>query len=330
MGLMWERDADRLALLELIETGRLRRREVQSEAWDTLVAVTWTRRSGRSREVLLVDGHRSTLIELLDRVWPDWRLAREALSAHGLPPTPSGWRKLQDSLRREDLGPLPDRLNLRTATSNVAPHSKASLGTGRRAALGDTVLTRDGLVRLRPPPDLRLRRGPDVLHAGPVASVLGEIALTERALMDGTVLDELPRAVLLVENLGPYQDLLPPRDWMVVHVPGWDTATVRLFLDQLSHVPVIHFGDLDPNGVRIMRHLRAVRPDLAWAVPGFWAEYLETRALPCDWPVDLDLSDAPELLRELARRGLWLEQELIALDDRLAPSLEAMVGGRWN
>ncbi len=324
---MWEHDADRLALLELIETGRLRRRDAQCEAWNTLVVLPWTRRTGRSGEVALVDGHRSALVELLDRVWPDWRLARATLAARGLAPTPNGWRELEDHLRREDLGPLPDRLNVRTATSSVAPHSKATLGSARRAALADTTLTRDGLVRLRPPPDLRLRRGAELLHADLVATVLGEIALTERSLMDGTVIEGLPQAVLLVENLGPYQDLRPPKNWMVVHVPGWDTATVRLFLDQLSDVPVIHFGDLDPNGVRIMRHLRSIRPSLRWAVPGFWAEHLERRALPCDWPADLDLSGAPRLVHELARRGLWLEQELIALDGRLASSLEEMVGG---
>lgn len=323
---MWERDADRLALLELIETGRLREREGQAEAWNTLVGLPWTRRTGRSREVALVDAYRAALVELLDRVWPDWRLARATLAARGLAPTPSGWRELQDHLRTEDLGPLPERLNVRTATSSVAPHSKATLGAARLAALSETTLTRDGLVRLRPPPDLRLRRGADVLQAAAVASVLGEVVLTERSLMDGTVLEGLPRAVLLVENLGPYQDLRPPRDWMVVHVPGWDTATVRLFLDQVSDVPLIHFGDLDPNGVRIMRHLRAVRPRLLWAVPSFWGDYIETRALPCGWPGDLDLSDTPLLVQELAHRGLWLEQELVTLDERLRPTLEEMVG----
>lgn len=326
MGLMWERDADRLALLELVESGRLHQRDGQAEAWNTLLSVPWTRRTGRRREVALVEAHRAALIELLDRVWPDWRLARATLAARELPPTPSGWRELQDHLRTEDIGPLPGRLNVRTATSSVALHSKATLGARQRAALRDTKLTRDGLVRLRPPPDLRLRRGTKVLRATSVASILGEVAITERSLMDGTVIEGLPCAVLLVENLGPYQDVDPPENWMVVHVPGWDTATVRLFLDQVSGIPVVHFGDLDPNGVRIMRHLRGIRPDLLWAVPSFWADYVETRALPCTWPGDFEFTDTPPLVQELARRELWLEQEVITLDERLAPALEEMVG----
>lgn len=36
---------------------------------------------------------------------------------------------------------------------------------------------------------------------------------------------------------------------------------------------------------------------------------MEKKALPCEWPDDLDLSGTPELVRELAARGLWLEQE---------------------
>ena len=40
---MWERDEDRLALLELIERGRLRRRKAQADAWFLLETLPWTR-----------------------------------------------------------------------------------------------------------------------------------------------------------------------------------------------------------------------------------------------------------------------------------------------
>jgi hypothetical protein len=76
-------------------------------------------------------------------------------------------------------------------------------------------------------------------------------------------------------------------------------------------------GDLDPAGARIVRHLQGLAPSLAWFVPDFWAEELERRALPCTWPADLDLSSAPPLVRTLAARGAWLEQEAIVLDPRL-------------
>ncbi len=185
-------------------------------------------------------------------------------------------------------------------------------------------MTRDGIVRLRPPSGLRFVRDGRTLEATEIAGILGEVAVTERALLDGTVLDgDAVRGALLVENLGPYQDLEPPDQWLVIHVPGWDTATVRLFLGLLPDMPVVHFGDLDPAGVRIFRHLRQIYSELKWAVPDFWSEHIEERALSGAWPDDLDLDAAPTLIRELASRGLWLEQELIAVDPRLRAALEA-------
>lgn len=322
---MWERDEDRLALLELLESGRLRRRTGQGEAWTLLDQLPWTRRTGRRDEFELVVEHKNTVVELLDRVWPHWRLGRDVLAERGLGPTPTDWRRLQDLLRADGLAELPDRLNRRTATSAVAPHSKSSLSLIRRVALGDTTVTRDGIVRLRPPPGVSFVRGNAKLDATDVAAILGEVAITERALLDGTVLTGPVRAALLVENLGPYQDLEPPDGWLVVHVPGWDTATVRLFLAQLREVPLVHFGDLDPAGVRIVQHLRQIHPDLMWAVPDFWGEYAEKRALPGEWVDDLSLDDTPALIRALADRGLWLEQETITLDPRLRAALEAVV-----
>lgn len=320
---MWERDDDRLALLELLETGRLQRRAAQDEAWSQLDSLPWTRRTGRRDEIELVVDQKHIIVELIGRVWPEWRAVRESLAERDLAPTPSDWRRFQDLLRTERLGVLPDRINLRTAMSAIAPHSKSNLSAFRRSALGDTTVTRDGIVRLRPPAGLRVSRGGTTIDAGHVTAVLGELAITERALLDGTVLAGEIRAVLLVENVGAYQDLDPPDGWLVVHVPGWNTATLRPFLALVRDAPILHFGDLDPAGVRIVRHLRSIRPNLKWAIPEFWAEYIETRALPGEWPSDIELDDTPDLIRELARRSLWLEQELIALDPRLRPALIA-------
>ena len=183
---MWERDEDRLALLELCEAGRLRRRTGQGEAWTLLDQLLWTRRTGRRDEFELVPEHQGTLVELLDRVWPDWRLWSQALADRALGPTPTDWRRLQDLLRADGVADLPERLNRRTATSAVAPHSKSSLSLIRRAALGDTTVTRDGIVRLRPPSGLRFVRGDAAIEATEIAGILGEVAITERALLDGT------------------------------------------------------------------------------------------------------------------------------------------------
>jgi hypothetical protein len=322
--MIWEHDEDRLALLELLRTGVLRRRSAQAQAWAHLEALPWVRRSGRRGELALVDEHRAAVAGLLDHVWRDWKRWDGELERAGLPRTPKGWRALLDEQKAAGLGPLPDRLNLRTATSAVAPHSKSTLGAKRRDALGDIEITRDGVVRLRAPTGVAVVRGSRRVDAGTLAELLGEVTISDRALRDGTVLEGPIRAVLLVENLGPYQDLDPPAGWLVVHVPGWNTAAVRLFLGGLPHLPVIHFGDLDPAGVRIHEHLRSIHPAVRWAVPEFWSERIDTHALRGVWPEDLDLSASPSLCRELAARGLWLEQECIALDPRLAPALERL------
>lgn len=320
---MWSEYPARLALLEFWAQGTLRRRISQAQAWEHLAELPWTRRTGRRDELQIVEARREEIRSLLDRVWPGWAEALDRLRAAGLSVDERGWQKLADQ-ERADRRPeeLPARLNQRTATAVVAPHSKAELTESRREVLGEIDVTRDGLVRLRPHVGLAVRRSEATLDVEAVVRLLGELVITERALRDGTELGgERPAALLLVENLGAYLDLIPPPGWMVALVPGWDTATVRALLGKLGEVPVVHFGDLDPNGVRIVRHLLAVRPDLRWAVPGFWSEHVEARALRRTWPEDLDLTDAPALVRDLAARGLWLEQEIIALDPRLTGAL---------
>jgi len=41
-----------------------------------------------------------------------------------------------------------------------------------------------------------------------------------------------------------------------------------------------------------------------------------------EWPDDLDLADAPELVQSLERQSLWLKQERLVLDARLTTSMD--------
>ncbi len=323
--MMWQTIAERLALLELIARGTLKRRRSQAVAWDALAELPWTRQTGRRNELGLVESRRSELAGLLDRVWPAWGAALAELTARGLPPNPQGWTALEDAQRAEGLPSLPDLLNRRTAAALTAPHSKATLTERRLAALGDLEAMHDGSVRIRPPPGLMARTSRGVLDLGDIAAVLGEVAIPERALSDGLQLEGPVRAVLLVENLGAFCDLPVIDDWVFAHVAGWDTATVVRLLECLAHVPVIHFGDLDPNGVRIFQHLRTQHAGLRWFVPSFWAEFVEAKSLRGAWPDDFNLGDAPDLVRRLAERGLWLEQEPLVVDSRTPAALEAMI-----
>ena len=321
----WRFEPARLALLELLVRGSLKRRRAQALAWDALDELPWTRRTGRRDEVGLVEDRRHELVSLLGRVWPGWGEVLAALTARGLAPTPLGWNELEDALRVEGLPQLPQQLNRRTAAALVAPHSKATLTDRRVGALGESEATHDGSIRFRPPEGLVATTPRGSVDLTAVAAVLGEVAIPERALSEGLVLSGRIRAALLVENLGAFCDLRRIDGWLLVHVPGWDTATVARLLECLVGVPMLHFGDLDPNGLRIFRHLRALRPDLRWFVPEFWAEFIDSKGLPGAWPKDLDLGEAPALVRELALRGLWLEQEPVAVDPRTSAALETLL-----
>ena len=319
--MIWRTQAARLALLELVVRGALRRRQAQADAWDALDELPWTRRTGRRDEIGIVEPRRHEVVALLERVWSEWADVLVHLTARGLPPTPVGWRAFEDDNRHANLPPLPPQVNRRTVASLLAPHSKASL-TGRRlAALGSAEATHDGLVRLRPPAGLSASTAQGVVDLSATASVLGEACLPERALHAGFALDGPIRAAVLVENLGTFCDLPALDGWLIVHVPGWNTRTVARLLGYLKHVPVAHFGDLDPNGVRIFQHLRKLFPALHWFIPAFWSEVVESKGLPCAWPEDLDTESLPALVRELAGRGLWLEQEAITVDPRIRTEL---------
>jgi hypothetical protein len=322
---MWQLFEERLLLLELLVRGRAKRRRAQETAFETLDGLPWTRLTGRRDEFGLVEDRRHELVSLIGKVWPDWTVALAELTARGLPPTPEGWVKLEEARRVAQLPDLPPVINRKTAAALVAPHSKAGLSAAAVAALTGTATTHDGAVRMRPPRGVlaRTKRGDLDLEA--VARVLGEVAIPERALREGLTLEGTIRAVLLVENLGAWRDLPDLDGWILVHVPGWDTPTVGLLLDGLRDVPVVHFGDLDPNGVRILQHLRTMRSDIRWFVPSFWGESVASRGQSGTWPEDLDLRGAPELVQRLAAQGLWLEQEAIVLDTRMEESLASML-----
>ena len=323
--MMWETSEARLALLELLVRGRLTRRRGQTDAFNVLEELPWTRATGRRDEIGLVEERRHELVSLLERSWPGWRGEWGELTERGLPPTPEGWAKLLDAHRADQLPNLPSRLNRRTAAALAAPHSKAALTTRRRAALGPAEATHDGTVRLRPPPGLVAGSACGSVDLSAVANVLGEVAIAERAFLDGLTLEGKVRAVLLIENLGAWRDLQAPDGFLLVHVPGWDTNTVAHLLERMPATPTLHFGDLDPNGARIYQHLRERRTDLIWFLPDFWAEYAETHARPTQWPADIDLSTAPTWARDLAKGGEWLEQEVIVFDPRLTQAMEQML-----
>jgi hypothetical protein len=322
---MWERIEDRLALLELLTEGTLKRRAAQSRGFAWLSELSWTRATGRRNVIRLVAERRAELVELLDRVWPEWKGDHLALVVAGEPPTPAGWTRLGDMRRADALPDIPAQINRRTAAAATAARAKSSLTGERREVLGEVEITDDGVARLRPPPGLEAHRRGRRLPLDRVVAVLGEVGISDRALRDGLQLQGAIDAVLTVENLGAWRDLPAHGRWLYMYVPGWNTTTVRQLLTAIPSVPVVHFGDLDPNGVRIYRHLRECVPNLGWLVPEFWGEFVQMHAQKREWPDGLDLADAPALARSLAQQDLWLEQERVVLDPRLLDAMDGLL-----
>ncbi len=333
---MWRDEIARSALLELWEKGRLKRRKKQGKAWDALSLLTWTKPTSRQDELGLREQGRDELEALLDGVFPDWRRFVNEMKRDGIPLNLQGFLKFREKRRTAKISrPASDDekeiLNHHTAKALSGTHSKVSLSTSRRRKLGSVEVMGDGLIRLRPNAGLIVEREGVEKDADLFVRFLGELSVTERALRTGTRLKGIPpRALLSVENLGAYMDVSVPNGWMVAHVPGWNTTMLRLLYGSFPDIPAFHFGDLDPNGLRIIRHLRKIRPDVRWVVPPFWEEELDeafcSYALKREWPPDIDLENAPPLVRRLAERNLWLEQETLAMDERLVTYLDDLLG----
>lgn len=314
---MWHEPDHRIALLELLQTGKLKRRGAQVDAWQELLALGWARRTAREKELSLVPAVRADLERTLDGCWSEWRTILKDLLDRGLPPTAEGLRKLDGQRRAERVGVLPPRVNQRTAQAALAAHSKARMPTLAQSRIEASTVTTDYLIRLRGCDGMVLHRDGVTYDAARLEHIQGELVLSERAMLDGTVLTGTPEALLLLENIGAFVDLSPQPGWTLMHAPGWDTKGARRLLEMFPETPVLHFGDLDPDGFAIHLHLRGVRPDLIWVVPEWVADYVSTNGLPTNWPQTPDLATAPPLIKQLARAGLWIEQEAIVLDCRL-------------
>lgn len=324
----WGTRPHRLALLELLRTGEVRRRRRQRQAFDELLELGWARRTCRSGVLALDPECGMAVRATLDTVWPGWEAEAQRLEDRGYPLTPTGQRELErrDRLAGVDRSSLPGRMNRRTAAATVATNAKARLGPVEHIVLEDVDVTDDGIVRMKPSAGLSLVRAGIEHPADDLVELLGELAFTDRALRDGTRLGgHPPRAILTVENLGAFQDVRVPDDVLTVYVPGWNTRIARDLLSGLEETPILHFGDLDPNGVAILNHLRRWRPDLGWLIPDYWKEYADDRGLPKRWPDVSFPPESPSWVVSLAEAGVWLEQEVIVLDSRFLSSVEEAV-----
>ncbi len=240
-----------------------------------------------------VEAHRGDIDAGLHRPRPGRRKARPCFEVVGVVPGAAAWRML--SRRQRD---LPARLNVHTAAAWITGDSKAAIDPRP-----GTVLTTDGVLRLRSSVGLTARRG-ELTVTG-----LDELFLSERSILDGAVVSgPLPSRLWLVENLGVYMDLSLGDGDCSALVPGYDTRFVAFLLSQFSGVATVLFGDRDPAGHEIATRLRREWPGLAWFVPPLSEEILAVSRTGAAWG---NVDREPPLIRELGRLGRWVEQEAL-------------------
>lgn len=314
-------------LLALLDAGRVTRNKSNSALLDWLRDAGWVSQGPRRDLLALVHERRTEVESRLDALWPQWREDLAELDREGLPHDPSGLRQLRRRclpLRRP-----PSALHRKTWMARFGAHSK--VGSPDRQPPEGTTLTDDDLLRLRPNRGLVLRLSDGTEQAcAHWAAVLGELVIPQRALEGGLALaGTAPSWVMTVENLGAYLDLPAPAQALIVHQPGWNTRLAARLIAMLPRgLPWWHFGDLDPKGLEIFASLGSPAARPRHFVPAWWQDYLQSHGLALNggWPKSFPSTgdtQCPELVRRLSARGLWLEQEAILLDPRLA---EALVG----
>ncbi|MBK1700140.1 hypothetical protein CKO22_04200 [Thiococcus pfennigii] len=312
--------------MALLEHGEVTRNKGNAALLDWLQGAGWIGQGPRRDQRRLAPTRRAEIEARLDLLWPSWRADLAALEREGFPCDPSGLRRLRR--RHLPLRRPPARLHRKTWTARFGAHSKAGV-PDEPPPDGIVALTDDDLLRLRPNQSLALCLADGIERpCAHWADPLGELVIPQRALDQGLALaGTAPRWVMTVENLGAFLDLPIPDDALVIHQPGWNTRlAARLIALLPPGTAWWHFGDLDPKGLAIFASLGDATSAPRHFIPAWWRDYLETHALALagGWPRAHDCPPGardPELVERLREAGLWLEQEAILMDPRLARDL---------
>lgn len=314
----WESDELRAAALRLLLGGSLRRTQHCADLVEQLDDAGLVLPTRRRDEYVLNQRRTQEYRRYLDACWPGYAEVARAFTDRGAA-EPSG--AALRALRRAHLPAPTGRtlLNRKTWAAWASAHSKA---TDTPHPQGVT-LTSDDVLRMRVNEGLVLRSADG--HEQELASLQAlatEVVLPERSFgRHWTLTGQLPALAVTIENQGAFVDAPLPAGVLLIHAPGWNSGLAGQLMARLpASVPWWHFGDLDPNGLRIGLSMRAAgQPDkqpVLW-IPEVASRLLESHSLPrsTPWP----LQDIPAQLLShstvawLASRGRWLEQEAVVL-----------------
>ena len=306
--------------------------------------------SENEKGVSLDSQHGRELKELLQSrggLRPVGRSARHILTEAGrcyltgqlaqvVPPAPDKREQLQS------LGViLPSRLNQASFHALWHGDSKHPRTESLAPQLAHMTLTQDEVIRIRTLGSLSLvdRHG-QLQDMTAVMTMVGELALPERALGSLAAIRWQGDQVITVENKGAFVDYPLQPGQLLLFAPGRNTTLAKLLIPLLpAGVPWAHFGDLDQRGIDIAVELarELQRPAMLW-LPRELQPYLDHYARPvrsfaagsgkvpwrgtmgaqADEGVD-GLTEAHKAretlpwLDALIKKSAWLEQEVLIL-----------------
>jgi hypothetical protein len=319
-----------MPFIRLLEENGLRHSKTNAPIIESCLQHRWVIQSPQKSRVEITEKGLESIPEYLSNFWPQWSEVRTRLLGSGYDLTVDGLKMLGVD-ERAPMFDLPVRAHSKTLAACLGIHSKAKHSRRLKIAIKDTISTSDNLLRIRANRGLRMVAGTVNVLCDDLMGVLGEIAVPERAFLDGFALSgNLPKFIVSIENLGAFVDF-PQVDpgLLIVHSPGNDTSLTLKFLELLSaSVQYSHFGDLDPKGLEIAERLsRQAKQSMHLFVPDFWAEFIEpVNSKKIEWPKSCFGSGLP-IIVQLRELKTWLEQEIVVLDSRFENACKKLITG---
>jgi hypothetical protein len=294
---------------------------------DQFASNGWVKHTSRKEEYEITESGRQIAEKRLGKHWPTWREGLNAFRIAGLSPEDLGaWRLL----RRQAASQLPRQLkqvNRRTLNAWLRRHSKISSGV-LPEAFANVQVTVDEVTRMRLPPrsKLLLKDG-ESIDCDLLTMTFGEIAVPERAWKSIRRIDSpQSNVVISIENKGAFIDFPQVAKATLVFLPGDNISALREVISRTHKQPILHFGDLDADGIGIFEAMLADGFTVEHFVPDFAEEFILTHAQDSEtrWPAR-DYSLLHPAVSKLASRGLWLEQEALVLDHRLEREIRSTI-----
>lgn len=324
----WTDEDLQVAALRLMLRRWLKRTKASTHFLEQLEQIGIAAPTRRRDEFELVNGRENDLKTYLFSRWPDYAIAAAAFMNQ---PDSIDVAQLR-ALRRVHLqSPSGFRqLNRKTWSAWAGAHSKS----GEGSTPSDVELTVDDVLRVRVNLGLRIR-GDDgsELDLDAWQRLLKETVIPERAFSgEWAFSGTMPTVILTVENLGAFEDIQKPTGCLLIHTPGWNTTLGMRFMAKMpADIPWWHFGDLDPNGLKIgmslgITGMEARKPRI-W-IPPSAEQLLETHSLKQEapWPVG-EIPDhilANESIAWLVHKGRWMEHEAMVLLSEFTDDLASL------